>query len=157
MASLTVLGIGNILLGDEGLGVRLMEAVRDGRPWPADMEFVDGGVGGLNLLNVLERSGRLIVFDAAQMQLSPGEYRIITPDQLAREGDERLSLHEMPFVETYELCRQFLTAPVQVGIFAVQPGDISPGRSLSEPLKSAWPALSAAAADFVHRRYAGRW
>ena len=66
-AEVLILGVGNLLVGDEGVGVRLMEAVRDARPWPGEVEFIDGGVGGLNLLNIIEEAARLIVFDAADI------------------------------------------------------------------------------------------
>ena len=83
MAELTVLGIGNILMRDEGVGVRLLDAVQKKRTWPASVEFVDGGAGGLALLNVIESAKRMVVFDAAEMNLPPGEYRVITPAQAA--------------------------------------------------------------------------
>ena len=53
MAKLTVLGIGNLLMRDDGVGVRLLEAVRNARAWLTDVEFIDGGAGGLNLLGVI--------------------------------------------------------------------------------------------------------
>ena len=81
MSHLTVLGIGNILMRDEGVGVRLMEAVRDARPWPGEVEFIDGGVGGLNLLNIIEEAARLVVFDAADMGLPPGQAWVIAPSR----------------------------------------------------------------------------
>jgi hydrogenase maturation protease len=150
-ARLTVLGLGNILMSDEGVGVRLMEALRDSRPWPPDVLFVDGGTGGLRLLNVVEEAAALAVFDAADMNLPPGEFRIITPQQLADASDEhRLSLHDVSFTETLRLCKGFLQAPDNVRILAIQPASIDPGRDLSETVRTAFPRLLAAAADLVN-------
>lgn len=142
MARLTVLGIGNILMRDEGVGVRLMEAVRDARRWPEGVEFIDGGVGGLNLLDVIESAERMIVFDAAEMDLPPCESRVISPEQVSDQGDEpRVSLHQMPFIETLRLCEEFLTRPAEVTILAIQPKDVDYGRELSEQMTAAFDGL----------------
>jgi hydrogenase maturation protease len=150
MPNITVLGLGNILMRDEGVGVRLLEAVRDCRPWPAEVEFIDGGAGGLNLLNIIEESQRLVVFDAADMGLPPGEFRIITPEQLAADSTEhRLSMHDVSFMETLDLCGQFFRKPEVVKILAIQPGSIDHGRMLSGDMLAAMPQLIVAGARLV--------
>ena len=108
MAALTVLGVGNVLMQDEGVGVRVMEALRDSRAWPAGVEFIDGGAGGLGLLNVIEQAEAMLIIDAAEMGLPPGEHRLVTLAQLA--GDDpagRVSMHDVPLTETLRLCQQF--------------------------------------------------
>jgi hydrogenase maturation protease len=156
MATITVLGIGNTLMRDEGLGVLLLEAVRAARPWPGEVEFIDGGVGGLNLLNVIEQAEQLVVFDAADMGLPPGEFRIFTPEQVeAHAGDAgRMSLHEVPFLETLSLCERYFRRPPTV-ILGVQPAEIGPGMDLSDTLTARWPALveqGAALVEQTHKR-----
>ncbi|MFB3890893.1 MAG: hydrogenase maturation protease [Phycisphaerae bacterium] len=146
---LTVLGIGNVLMRDEGIGVAVLERVRDSRSWPAEVEFIDGGAGGLNLLTVIERASRLIVFDAADMGLLAGEFRVITPEQVVADTAGRVSLHDMPFIETLKLCEQFSTCPGEVTIMAIQPAGVDYGRELSEELKKAMPALVAAGRKMV--------
>jgi hydrogenase maturation protease len=131
---------------DEGIGVRVMEGLRDSRLWPAHVEFIDGGVGGLGLMNIIESAARLLVIDAAQMGLHAGEFRFVTPEQLAEDGDRhQLSLHDMPFGQTLDLCRQFLRAPSDVRIMAIQPGVASHGTSLSPTLSGAMGKLVQAA------------
>ena len=149
MAKLTVLGIGNILLRDEGVGVRLMEAVRDARDWPADVEFVDGGVGGLNLLHIIEEAGRLVVFDAAEMGLPPGQARVIVPEQVADDdATGRLSMHEVPFIETLRLCERFSRRPPTT-ILAIQPAIVEHGRELSEQIIAAFEDLKRQATELI--------
>ena len=149
MATLTVLGIGNILMRDEGIGVRLMEAVRDARDWPSDVEFIDGGAGGLSLLNVIESAERLVVFDAAEMQLVPGECRTFSPEDLAadRPGG-RITMHDVSFLEALELCERFSRRPPTV-IFAIEPKTVEFGRQLSDELSSAFDRLVEAAVTCV--------
>lgn len=156
MAALTVLGIGNILRRDEGVGVRLMEAVRDRGGWPAEVEFIDGGVGGLNLLTIIEQAQRLIVFDAADMGLPPGEWRIIQPEQVEIEDlSDRVSLHRMPFIETLRLCEQYSRRP-PTAILAIQPAELEYGRELSPALQAAMPALVQAGAAMVAQALASK-
>ncbi len=137
MANLTVLGIGNILMMDEGIGVRLLEAVRDARAWPADVEFIDGGVGGLSLVAVVEEAQRLILFDAAEMRLPPGEARVIDPSQIADDQAALVSLHEVPFVQTLRLCEQFSRRPPTT-ILAIQPALVAPAGSSAPSFPPPW-------------------
>jgi hydrogenase maturation protease len=153
---ITVLGIGNILMQDEGIGIRVMEALRDSQPWPAQVGFIDGGVAGLGLINLIESAGRLLVIDAAQMGLPAGEFRFIRPEQIAQaDAPHQLSLHDMPFVQTLDLCRQFLKAPSEVRIMAIQPGDMSQGIGVSAALATALEALVKAAGkeleEMIHK------
>ncbi len=150
MAKLTVLGIGNILMRDEGIGVRLSEAVMVAHDWPSEIEFIDGGAGGLNLLNFIEQAQAMLVFDAADMNLPAGEYRIIEPDQIVDDTPtHRISLHDEPFIETLKLCEQFTRRPDFVKIFAVQPKDIDFGREFSDEMQAAFDGLLAAGIEFV--------
>jgi hydrogenase maturation protease len=152
MAKLTVLGIGNLLMRDDGLGVRLLEAVRQAKSWPAEVEFIDGGARGLNLMGVIESAQRLIVFDAAELGSPAGQHRLISPPQLADDSAGRISLHDMPFVETLRLCRQFSTAPDDVAILAVQPAEVKRGQGLSPALEREFDRLSKAAVAVVEEK-----
>jgi hydrogenase maturation protease len=150
MTKLTVLGIGNLLMRDDAVGVRLMEAVRDGRPWGDDVEFVDGGAGGLALLDLIEAASRLVVFDAAAMNLPAGEYRILQPDRVRCETAGRISLHEAPFIETLHLAKQFFRAP-ETTLFAVQPALVQRGLTLSDELAAAFDTLVPPAVNLVEQ------
>jgi len=150
MAELTILGVGNILMRDDGVGVSLMEALRDQGGWDGRVELVDGGVGGLNLLGIIERSSRLVVIDAADMHLPPGAARVVEVEQIAGPDapSDLLSLHQLPLVDTLRLCREFLHCPPTV-IFAIQPARVEHGRQLSDELMAALADLTRQAADLV--------
>ncbi len=150
MSRLTVLGIGNLLMSDDGVGPRLLEAVRARRDWGEGVEFVDGGAGGLNLLNVVESAERMVVFDAAEMGLSPGEYRVVRPEQISDDTPrDRVSMHDVPFMETLKLCGRFYHSPETVTLLVVQPKTTDFGRGLSEELSGGFEALVEAAERVV--------
>jgi hydrogenase maturation protease len=67
-----VLGLGNILLGDEGVGVRVIERVLAQYDFPEEVQVMDGGTLGLDLLPYLEDASRLLVLDAVQARKPPG-------------------------------------------------------------------------------------
>ena len=137
---------------DEGVGVHLLEAARVARDWDDSIRFVDGGAGGLNLLNVIERSRRMVVFDAADMGLPAGEYRVIPPEKIVDEPlEHRISMHDVPFTETLELCRRFFRAPDELSIFIVQPKIIDFGRELSEELDAAFEKILHAAVELIEQ------
>ncbi len=152
MEELTVLGIGNILMQDEGVGVRLLEEIQQKRTWPESIEFVDGGAGGLNLLNVIESAQKMVVFDAAQMNLPAGEFRIITPAQIVDEpADHRISMHDEPLAETLKLCEQFSRRPETIKILVVQPASIDFGLELTPTIKAVFEKLADAAQKLVQQ------
>lgn len=150
MARLTVLGIGNVLMCDDGLGPRLLEAVAGRCDWGDAVEFIDGGAGGLNLLNVIESANRMVVLDVAEMGLAPGEHRVVKPEQLSDDTpEERISMHDVPFIETLKLCGRFYHSPETVTLLVVQPKVTDFGRELSDELLARFDALADAAEKLV--------
>src|SRR5690606_20808168 len=72
-AGTVVLGAGNLSMGDDGLGLAVLQRLREGWELPADVELAEGGIWGMTLLPVVEDAGRLIVVDAITVGGRPGE------------------------------------------------------------------------------------
>ena len=81
MGETLVLGLGNILLGDEGVGVRVVERLMEQYDFPEGVRVMDGGTMGLYLLPYVEDAARLLVIDAVQARKPPGTL-------VRMEGDE---------------------------------------------------------------------
>jgi len=145
---LVVLGLGNILMADDGVGVYLVrEAERlwrqQGEPALAErVEFVDAGVAGLGILNVLERAGAVVAVDAARLNAEPGSARWLRPEQLRPESAAHWSLHAAGLAGTLRMAALLGPLP-QIYVFAVQPAELTAREGLSEPLKAALPHLTA--------------
>lgn len=139
-----VLGLGNVLLRDEGIGVevvrRLAERWTD-RPEARAVRFVDGGTLGLGLLDLVIGLERLIVVDAADLGARAGTIRLIR--DVAARGGRRLSVHEIGLADLLAAARLTGAAPACT-LVAVEPGEIGPGLGLSPALRRA--ARRAAAA-----------
>lgn len=88
-----VLGLGNVLMGDEGIGVYVVRALEQ-HTLPAGVECLDGGTGGFTLLEPLERAGRIIIVDAAADGNPAGTVTRTTP-RFARDYPPTLTAHDV--------------------------------------------------------------
>ncbi len=119
-----VLGVGNILLSDEGVGIRVVEKLHAHYRFPDHVSIVDGGVLGINLLGVISQADHLIVVDAVRNpQGNPGDlYRIASQD-IPQRIRAKNSLHQVDLLEALTLCQALDHVPETV-IVGVEPRDI---------------------------------
>jgi hydrogenase maturation protease len=132
-APLLVLGLGNILLRDEGIGVHVIEALR-AAALPADVELCDGGTAGFALLDVLADRRKVIVVDAVDSGAAPGTIVRLTVADLVGRSGVRVSLHEVGFAETLQAAQHLGVAPRELVILGVQPRVVALGLELSPEL-----------------------
>ncbi|MGD0683226.1 MAG: hydrogenase maturation protease [Terracidiphilus sp.] len=88
-----VLGLGNVIMGDEGVGVHVVRALEQ-HPLPANVECLDGGTGGFTLLEPLQEAGRIILIDAAADGNPPGTVTRTTP-KFSRDYPPTLTAHDI--------------------------------------------------------------
>lgn len=143
MAGRTLIaGVGNVLLGDEGIGVHAVRALLCGE-LPAGADAVDAGTALGDLLGELPRYRTLILVDAVRGGGVPGTlYRmeVTSPDELA--GPRRpLSLHEFGVAEALAQARALGVLPPRVALLGMEPARIGPGMELSETAARALPEL----------------
>jgi len=139
-APLLVLGLGNVLLRDEGVGVRVVEAMR-ALPLPPEIELCDGGTASLTLLDVLDGRRKIVVVDALEVGTTPGSVVRLTGEDFLGRSAVRVSLHELGFAETLLAAQRMGLAPAEVVILGVQPQTIACGLDLSPPLVARIPHL----------------
>jgi len=135
-----VLGIGNILLRDEGVGVRVIEQMQKMR-LPDDVELVDGGTAGTDLMGVLAERQKVIVIDAVRADCQPGTVLRFTADDLVRPEGVGMSLHELGLGEALTMTRQLGCEPKDVVVFGIKPKDIECGLELSEEIAASVPRV----------------
>lgn len=137
-----VIGLGNPLMGDEGIGIVLIEkltelADQSRIPGAEQIRFHDGGVGGMNLLHTIAGRRKAILIDCALMDTEPGTLRRFTPDQVQTVKKlAHLSLHEVDILKVIELARQLDECPDEVVFFGIEPVEITQRMDLSDLLKS---------------------
>lgn len=143
-----VLGIGNILWGDEGFGVRVVEAFHARFIAPENVTILDGGTQGLYLVHFVEECDRLLVFDAIDYGLTPGELKIVRDAEVPKfTGSKKMSLHQTGFQEVLSAAELLGRYPEKLALIGCQPLDLEDwGGPLTEPVRAAIePALDAAA------------
>ena len=138
--STLVLGIGNILLRDEGVGVRVIEQMQEVN-LPDDIELADGGTGGADLLEVLAERKKVIVIDATQADCEPGTVLRFTDEDLVQPNQPFISLHELGLAESLIMARQLGCAPEDVVILGIKPKNTECGLELSEEIAASVPKV----------------
>ena len=149
-----VLGIGNILLKDEGIGVHTIRELEK-QDLPATVELVDGGTAGADLLEILADRQQVIVIDAVRGGHPPGTVIQLTPEDLARKPCPGLSLHDVTLVDTLGMLQQIDAAPGRVLILGVVPADLSPGLGLTGPVAKVIPEIVNLVCREIDRLQAG--
>lgn len=135
-----ILGIGNILLKDEGIGVRAVERLKD-IPLPPDVEIMDGGTMGINLLYYIEGRRKVIVIDAVKAGSPPGTLYRFTGNDLADVKDVLRTAHGINFADVIRSARLLGTHPEEVVFIGVEPEEISDGMELSPLMEDRIPAI----------------
>jgi len=139
MLNLVVIGLGNPLMKDEGIGVHLVKLLRnrvERRKIPS-VQFLDLGTSGFNVLHAIAYKRKVVFVDCAFMGRVPGTLRIFTPDDICSKKDLKLfSLHEGDLLRVLALSRQLGEYPAEVIIFGIEPKEVLPGNELTDVLSS---------------------
>lgn len=140
--NITVLGVGNFLYSDDGVGVRVVERLEAEYDFSDDVIIVDGGVLGINLLGVISTAGRLIVVDTVLNKGTPGDLHRLTHDQIPNRILAKNSLHQVDLIEALTLCSTLDHTP-ETTIIGIEPKDLD---TLSENLT---PTVEARLPDLI--------
>ena len=151
MAETIVIGIGNPLRGDDGIGPAVIAWLRE-HELPPDVEAIDGGTAGLDLVSMWMGHRRAILVDAANMKRAPGEWMRFTPDTVQlKDNDLQFSLHNAGLTEALALGAALGTLPDEVIVYGVQPASIDWSAGLSDEMQQAVPMVG----DAILREIAG--
>ena len=149
-----VLGLGNVLLTDDGVGARVVcELANEAKAGSArQVRFVDGGTLGLMLLPEIEAADALIVVDAARFGGEPGEVRVFE----AQAMDERIvrlsgTSHEVGLSDLIDAARWLGALPERRALVGVAPHSLEWGLEPSPPVRASLPAACAAVQSLIAR------
>jgi len=139
MPNIAILGIGNILMQDDGAGVEVVKRLEQ-LDWPENISFIDGGTAVLSLLDVFINNQKIIVVDTLKGGHQPGTVYRLTPEQLGEWKKESLSLHDVQVLDVMRMAALFNSYP-EVIIYGIEPYIIEMELGLSEPMLARLPAL----------------
>ncbi len=136
MKKIAVLGVGNVLLSDEGLGVRVVEEIRKRYRLPEEVLLIDGGTLGLNLLYFLEDVERLLIVDAVLGGLPPGSlYKFKGEEVLTYFKSRKLSAHDIGIQEVLALADLTDRLPKEIVVLGLEPESFEISLDLSPSVK----------------------
>ena len=139
-----VVGLGNPLMADEGIGVVLIEELgklaAEGKLPSETIEYYDGGCGGMYLLHNIAGRKKAVLIDCCLMGTEPGTLRRFTPDDVnSVKQMAHLSLHEIDILKVLELAKQIGQCPDDIVIFGIEPVSITNQMHLNEPIQAKIP------------------
>lgn len=137
-----VLGIGNLLLGDEAIGVRIVEALEQRYLLPPHVEVLDGGTSGMDLLDVMANRDHLIVADAILTGAPPGTVAVLHDDEIPAMFSQKVSPHQLGLADVLMALRLTGEFPVRLTLVGVVPQSLEPGIAITPVVSAAIdPAL----------------
>ena len=119
-----ILGVGNLLFSDEGVGVRVAESLQDHFNFSDNVRVVDGGTLGIHLLSVISEADHLIIVDAVRNGGEPGTLYRLAGDEIPKRILAKNSLHQVDLLETLTCCQALDHVPETV-IIGIEPQDIT--------------------------------
>jgi len=147
-----VIGLGNPLMGDDGLGLTVLDDLRTGYALPPEVELVDGGTWGMNLLPVIEDANELILIDAIDVGAAPGTFVRLEHHRLPRYLATKISPHQVDLRDVLALAELRGTLPADTVALGLQPESVELRNSLSDTLRCRVATLAAAVVEELARR-----
>jgi len=135
---IAILGIGNILLQDEGFGVHVVKKI-DKSKLPENVDIIEGAVLGLQIFNFLLDYDRVIVIDAVKGGGKPGDIYKFRIEE-CRKDFGMISLHDLDFVKSLEIMKQFYKLP-EIIVVGIEPRSTEVGMNLTKEIEKKIPEV----------------
>jgi hydrogenase maturation protease len=131
---ISLIGLGNILLMDEGVGVHAVQALKRSFDFPRDISLLDGGTLGLDLLPYVEGVEKILFIDAVDFKRDPGSLTIMEDDEIPSFLRPALSFHQVGLSDLLFAAEFMGRKPRKIALIGIQPEKIETGLTLSETL-----------------------
>ena len=131
-----VIGVGNPLMGDDGLGIAVLAELQERWSFEPPLELLDGGTWGMNLLPHVERARRLLIIDAITNDAVPGSLVVLEKADIPRFLARKLSPHQIDVKEVLALAELRGTLPEEVVAIGLEPESVEMRAALSPVLAS---------------------
>lgn len=126
-----ILGVGNILLSDEGIGVRAVEAFRERYHVPDGVDVVDGGTCGMDLMDIIAERDHVIVADAVRLDQPPGTLIRLEEEQVPAFFQKRISPHQLGLSDVLAALKLLDREPLGLTLLGAVPDSLEPGLELT--------------------------
>jgi len=138
---LVVMGLGNLLTTDDGVGVHVVKMLSEKKLLPDHVEIIDAGTASLDVLELFDENDKIIVIDAVRAGHPPGTLYKFNAREVRSKPKVSMSLHQMSFLESIHMADLIGKAPKEVTVIGVEPGDMSFSTELSPEIKKKVPEI----------------
>lgn len=146
-----VLGIGNVLLQDEGVGIHALEELQRRYAFDEDVEFLDGGTAGIELLRYLDGRDRVLIVDAVAAGHAPGSVFRVEGEDVPRMFHVRISPHQIGLTDVLASALISDALPAEMVLFGVEPAVMTTGLALSPVVEKSLDKLVGAVVEELRR------
>lgn len=144
-----ILGIGNILMMDEGVGIRAIEEIQNRFQFQEDVELLDGGTSGIELLSYISGKDHLIIIDAIKAGYPPGTVLRVEGEDVPACFKTRISPHQLGLSDLLLAATLTGEMPGNLVLFGIEPKRIKLGLSLSDEVKANFDKLISAVVEEI--------
>lgn len=135
-AGTVVVGVGNTLMSDDGIGPCVIEAMREKLAGREDVELVDAGTGGMNVVHAIAGRDKAVIVDCALMGAKSGAIKRFTPEEARSvKHVSAVSFHDIDIFKVLEVSSQLGERPGEVVLFGIEPETIERGMGISDALE----------------------
>lgn len=136
MTKTVVLGVGNLLLSDEGVGIQVIERLQKNYHLPAEVQVVDGGTLGMDLLYYLEGANKLLIIDAVETGKKPGTLIRLEGDEVPAFFSLKMSPHQIGVPDMLFAAKLRDVYPEEIVLWGVQPAKFETSLELSPEVEA---------------------
>ena len=149
-AEITVLGIGNTILSDEGFGVRVVEYLKENYDFPENVALIDGGTLGVELQHFIIGTQKLLIIDSIDGGVETGKIFHLHGDEILKHFTQKISAHEIGIQDILTMLEITDKKIPVVELIGAQPYSLDAGTELTPPMKKLVPIFAEKALEILN-------
>ncbi|MFQ3574119.1 MAG: HyaD/HybD family hydrogenase maturation endopeptidase [Thermodesulfovibrionales bacterium] len=130
-----LIGLGNILLSDEGIGVHAINLIRQRYAFEPEIDIIDGGTLGLDLLHFFENRNDVVIVDAVNLKQAPGYIKILRNEEIPSTINKKLTVHHIGLADILSSLRLLGKYPKNIVLVGIQPKSLEMTLDMTDVLK----------------------
>lgn len=148
-----ILGIGNVLQRDDGIGIKILAYLDAHYRFPENVELIDGGTCGATLNTAIVDKQWLIIIDALNVPGEPGEIRVLASESfINRPPQTKMSPHQVGFLDLIQLMRMEGTGPEELELIGIIPEILDNGADISPPVDATVKPVAQQVLELLEKR-----
>jgi len=146
---MVILGIGNVLQKDDGLGVYASSYLKENYSFSEEVEIINGGVEGINLFSVLEQNSTVLILDSIELEDEPGSIYLIPSSELSGHGLNSGGAHEIGVIQCLDMLELQGKPQPKTTILGIVPQHVTFDMALSQTITDAFDGYIKVALNFL--------